>query len=408
MLRFGVDPDDLTQTGWGVLFSRQQEPAVREALRPLLDHRSDQAGALYRELEYDSPESAVGFLARHGAGPGPVDPGQLPFYLLLVGSPEAIPFYFQYQLSVTHAVGRVHFDRPEEYARYAEGVLAAEGRAPDPPRRSVFVAVQHPNDRVTELAAKELVEPLVADLGAHFSGWAIDLRTGPQAGKAALQQVLAEAPELLFVSAHGYRLHRGHERQEAYQGAIVCQDWPGPGESSVEEAHLLHADDIDREVDLGGALIFLLSSDGAGTPRHDDFYRSGGLDAEPQVLAERPFVNRLAQRLLSRGARAVIGHVDRTWTVSFRWTRNGRGLENGTFREVFGQLLRGRTVGWAMRPMVTRYLSLAAHLGELLHQRHAGEDVSEELIARVWTGQKDARNYIVLGDPAVHLWRDGS
>ena len=71
----GVDAEKLDSAGWGVIFpaglTERSREAIREALKPLLDHRRSQAGETYQE--YMDPESGVrvgetkvDFLKRYG------------------------------------------------------------------------------------------------------------------------------------------------------------------------------------------------------------------------------------------------------------------------------------------------------------------------------------------------------
>ncbi len=434
--RDGVDTRDLASAGWAVIFAAEVDPAVREALAPLLAHREAQAARddarRFRELSgeqgYRAGESKIDFFDRLGVAPGANDPERLPYYLLLVGDPEAIPFEFQHDLDRQHAVGRLSLPDAAAYARYAAGVVAAEtaGTARHGSRRDLesagrpnpaganpsglaptgeiaFFGVRNPGDVAMERTADYLIAPLVEFVRREAADWKVETRVGAAATKAELARLLGgeATPDLLFTACHGMGFNPDDPRQLKEQGAFLCQDWPGPASAvPVEEKHFFAAHDLRADARLQGLIAFHFACHSVGTPAGDSYPSRN----ENRPQAPRPFIAQLPQTLLGHpggSALAVIGHIDRTWGYSFLW--QGVGVQTQAFEDVLSRLLTGAPIGHAMEPFGQRYLDLFAELGALRREIDRGRKVDPKRLVGLWTATQDTYNYALLGDPAVSL-----
>jgi hypothetical protein len=145
---------------------------------------------------------------------------------------------------------------------------------------------------------------------------------------------------------------------------------------------------------------FFLACSGAGTPDFDNFNRMG----QPERVAPHAMTARLPQALMAHpggGTLASLGHIDKAWASSFQSTR-GKAQTQG-FRDVVGQLMAGTRVGHATDQFNTQWGTLSTELVELLDERSAGGAVSDAELLSLWIARDDARNYVILGDPAVKL-----
>jgi len=415
-----VDPTDLAQAGWGIIFPFEDPkqparvPAIKEALQPLLDLRRSQAGKYFNVYEgadgYRPNDTAAKFVARHGARVSdPADPEKVPYYLLIVGGPEEIPFHFQYQLDVQYAVGRLDFgDDLAAYAHYGRNVAAAERGEVAMSRRAAFFGVANPDDRATQMSADHLVEPLSQRIADHAgAGWQVQAVLRDEATKARLLNLLGgqERPALLFAASHGVEFPKGdpHGRQERYQGALLCQDWAGPqrGRGEVPREAYLAGEDLGSDLDLRGLVAFFFACYGAGTPRFDEYTAQAFRDHR-EMITDRPFVAALPKVILGlpQGALAVVGHVERAWGTSYLGERQSTQI--AVFESAMERLLKGVPVGAAMEYFNGRHAALSSELAAELESAKWKEPDPYEL-AELWTADNDARGYIVLGDPAVRL-----
>jgi hypothetical protein len=425
------DPTRLDEAGWAVVFAAGADPTIKEALSELLELRRKQAGDRFRIYEgadgYGNAEKKAGatrakatFFKRHKIGGGPADPEEMPYYVLIVGSPEDVPYEFQYQLDVMRGAGRIHFDTPEAYAGYARSVVRAETGQVKLSRRASFFGVANPDDKATELSAKYLIRPLYERLRQQQPfdlwvgdetqrtklslDWQFETFIGKKATKARLQRLLGgdQTPALLFTASHGmeFPLDDPKKRQIPHQGALLCQDWPGPNQwrGEIPQDFYFAGDDLGSDANALGLIAFHFACFSAGTPRLDQFAQQAFKD-ERQVIAPRDFVGELPKSLLSHGALAVIGHVERAWGYSIM--SPGSVDQTGVFESALLQLFRQDPVGWVTENLNMRYADLATQMAATLEYERDSIDPYD--LAQMWTEQNDARSYVVIGDPAARL-----
>lgn len=429
----GIDPLNPKEAGWGVIFHPNTPQAVRDALQPLIEHRRSQCqrptGGLPVAFEIDPAKDvdpatgqldAFEFRHRHGQAHGAVNPQKLPYYLLLVGPPSDISYRFQYSLDAQHAVGRLHFDDPGDYALYVDNLLKYEGaRLPQPaPRQRRVVFFAPDSDQATQLSAEYLAQRLAAKLADPVS---------PAANKAitytyqtALLRQNAFKPELLnllqqdqatllFTASHGIGFPSSAGALQAMsQGGIVCQEWPGADHWNhllpvPSEMYLMGQDvrNLPPATRLDGLVVFAFGCYTAGTPAESDYHYL--YDDIPAGAAAQPFVAQLPQELLRRGALAFVGHVDRAWFYSFGWP--GVGEQTDVFQSALEALLVGEPIGHALEFFQEKFLDLNNTLtDQQLVYKYSMELPGSERLIPIWTARNDARAYILLGDPLVQLY----
>ncbi len=426
-----VDPRKLEESGWGIIFpasmAEERCQAILKALAPLLNRRQQQSGSLYRLYAgrhgYRPGDTASTFLRRpprNADAANPADPKGtgVPYYLLLVGSAEEIPFEFQYQLDVQYAAGRLDFDDDlEAYHNYALNVVSVEEQPGLVGSQLVFFGSEHPGDAATNLSSNHLVAPLAQHFRARTVGspWQI-IRIAPEkTTKGNLLKILqlTPAPALVFTATHGLEFPADDPRQRDLQGALLCQNWPAK-RGAVPPNSYFSAADVTEALNLRGTILFLFACYGAGTPRIDDYHRAEYRQRATPIAAV-PFVAALPKAMLAlkeRGALAVISHVERIWGLSFlsEATYRPEGMQSRkrehieVYASAIERLLDGQPVGAALDFFNMRYAAIATEL-TYLYDRLADPPSREDAyrLAELWTANNDARGYIVVGDPAVRL-----
>jgi len=410
-----LDLDRIDKAGWGVVFASDEDSEVKKQISRLVDHRLSQIvdATIVKELTYDTdkrPDWRT-WLATYGVSLGSPDPHKVPYYLLVVGSPERIPFDFGYLLSTEYAVGRLHFDDAEGYRRYINSLIQYEkGKASPRAKQAVFFAPRLNFDPATQRSADQLINPLADGVPPQPSprrieGFQVHKVLGTGATKQALVDLFATSvgklpPAFLFVASHGMGTRKSNDDQPALHGALVCQDWPGYG--AIDSKHYFSASDVPTNSQLHGLISFFFACYSAGTPAFDRYLHEP--KQKPPRIADRAFIAALPKAMLSHpngGALACIGHVELAWSCSYIASTPGANLNH--FQNAVTWLLQGKPVGWAMKDFPLLYMQKSTDLSKKLEEISFQGIVSDQDLAVNWIERNDAEGYIILGDPAVSL-----
>ncbi|NTV63290.1 MAG: peptidase C1 [Oscillochloris sp.] len=455
-----VDPNKIEEARWAVVVSAAESVDVLKALWPLIDHRMRQMGFAKRDFDFVSGDTNCGvwynrhteggtktlanawlsvppvlilqpgesvnkWLARHGTSQAPVDPTKgVPFYLLLLGRPGPldasdqayIPLHFQYELDIFWGVGRLIFSdqhgrhRLDDYKAYANQVVNWEQRVADSDKylnkTFGFFGTRHEDDNSTIRSADKLVAPLIDwstnSKYAKALGFGRTTYLNKDATRDNLGRLLSSRPALLFTASHGVGLPLSDPaRLVLNQGSLVTADFTF---GSIKRDHWLSGEDLDAlNPNLEGMIACLFACYGVGCPQKDEFIFDD--KKRHQQIAPFPFVAQLPQRMLARGALAVLGHVERAWTYSFSSTE-GADAQIQPFQDVFSRLLNAWSVGSATDQFNVIQGARSLTLTQALEEQKYGDGgaaITDVQISKLWMARNDARNYALLGDPAVKL-----
>ena len=416
----------LKDAGWAVLWGNSATADHKKALNDLIRFRENEVSdpKLFHEFsDYVAGQTVAQWLA---AAPRNIKELQtmqvvepekgLPYYLLIVASPEDIPFDFQCGLDLYWGVGRVWFSSIEEFGCYARSVIAYEkADTVDTTKELALFGTNREGDDASVALYKNVFQPWLNDKIGTKEEFGLRNIVGDKATKDALRNLWrgdGGTPALLFSGSHGLR-HKWPPLSDAdkitrqdliasEQGALICQDWTAalndqkkPIPPTADQYY--PGRDVPADAKIHGMIHFMFACYGGGTPVM-------GLDenAQPKQLSPVPIMAKLPQALLGRenGALGVLAHVDAAWGYSY----GEKSPQNATFADVLTRLMLGHRLGYATDQLNLRWAGRAVDLNESVASVSKGDGAfTSKQAASNWIARNDARSYIVLGDPAVRL-----
>lgn len=399
----GAKLDNLKRAGWAVLFGPNTSDEIKKQIAPLIQYRREQIqnDDLCKVFDgsnggYKAGQSAAQWLGEFKVSAvNSVNPAAgVPFYIMIVASPDDIPFEFQYDLDVYWGVGRLWLEKDEDYGAYAQAVIEYENpkQPPSASRRMTFFTPRFERDNgATALICDGLVTPLQKSQFADEYQFGVDVITGKDANRDRLIELYSgvkSRPSIYFCGTHGLLRAVESAHLADTMGALLCEVWPG--DVAPGKGQYMAGRDLPGDADLRGTVHFLFCCYGGGWPMVSSY--------DGAQIAPKTMVARLPQTILAKGGLAVLAHIDRGWSYSFQ---AGNGIDRSQeFGCIFTRFMDGARAGHA----TDQYNMQWGILGNQISRQMRDSTIeSTEAAHNLWVEHDDARNYVLYGDPAVRL-----
>ena len=410
------------RVGWGVVLP--ERPGLDAAALARADDAGEPIAALVaarpgaRVLRYRPGGSLSDWTLRdYAAGTEPLAPtaaigtdaGQLPAYLLLVGSPAEIPWHVQYLLNPVRAVGRLDLD-PDGLANYVAALLSDWAGAGCRYAAPVTWAVDAGGGDITTLMREAVAAPLADRFRADSDmpdGVYLDGSVAPATGTALVAALAANQPALVVTSSHGMT------------GPLTDPDLMRAQLGlPVDQAHtVVRPEALLAGWQPDGAVWFAQACCSAGTEApslYSGLFESGGLVASvlDGVAGVGAGTAPLPRALLgaAKPLRAFVGHVEPTFDWTMRFPPNRQRLTASLQLALYDRLCTGLPVGLALAPHYTPVGSLLFGHSQAVQRYNrapfgpAGAAVTTgalDLAVYSKVTAYDRLSTVILGDPTV-------
>ncbi len=409
--RCSIDLGDPRAAGWTFLINSKdpRRNKIVENIRTLAEHRGMENPEEPLFFNNESLDEWFDWMNENYFS-AELGMKKIPHYILIVGSPDQVPFHFQSFLDSAASVGRIDFDSLDDMNTYIEKVINLENSAdPVVAKETAFFAPDGGPDDPTHYSRLYMAKPLAEHVRKNYKFETCEVM-GDEATKDNFLKNLGKLkPALVYTASHGLGApDESLDIQKQFNGAICCQNI---NNQPIDE-WLFAGKDVPLDDDfLYGSVFFQFACYGYGTPAESDFEHWLG---DSKMNSEADFVAALPKSLLShpKGPIAYVGHVDTAWLHGFADPDNPDTLERWNpriepFVKAVDMLLQVQPVGLAMGDMNKRYDLGNALLTNTFDRIQKGKlKMTPELqgrFANAFITRSDAQNYMVFGDPAVRL-----
>lgn len=409
-----VDENDWSDpaVGWGVVLPENTDMSAAdkaagidapEPIRRLIQHR-DNAPVLRsvpgnnESLERYYSDGTHQSLAMGNSRFGTAR-GKMPKYLLIVGSPTAVPWDVQFSLNRRQHVGRL--DLPDaELANYVDALISGwAGMAAEPTTPLVWSTnVDAITALMQRLVADFLTTEMLADPGHELT---VTRRSDAAATcEALITDLAATHPAVVVTSSHGKTGPLANAAaMRATLGSPVDAD-----QSTLDIDALLDAWEPTGAVWYSQACCSAGSNDGTSY--------TGLLQADSSAFKVVDAVGKLGAavaplptRLLSadKPLRAFVGHVEPTFDWTLRDLLNGQPLTMQLVDAMYQKLFDRQPIGRALESHYLGVGELYARLSDARDDVDALKPGARERATYNKLTAIDRQSLVILGDPTAMI-----